>query len=155
MAHDSNTIEIKNKKASHNYFFGETFDAGIILQGTEVKSVKGGHAQINEAFVHIDKRGLPVLFNAQIDEYSFGNLANHEPKRQRTLLLHRREIRKVRNAIEQEGFSAIPMKMYVIHGLIKLKFALCKGKKLYDKRHELRQRTETREAERYLAERYR
>jgi SsrA-binding protein len=150
-----NAIEIKNKKAFHDYVVGDTFDAGIVLRGTEVKSVKLGNAQIKEAFVRVDRKGTLVLFNAQIDEYAFGNLENHEPKRQRFLLLHRREIRKIRSAIEREGFSAIPLKMYVFHGLVKVKFALCRGKKLYDKRHDLRQRTELRETERFLAHRHR
>ncbi|MDR2200579.1 MAG: SsrA-binding protein SmpB [Puniceicoccales bacterium] len=155
MAKQNNAIEIKHRKVFHDYVVGDTFDAGIILQGTEVKSVKLGHAQINEAFVRIGGKGLPLLFNAQIDEYAFGNFANHDAKRQRSLLLHRREIKKIRDAIEREGFSAIPIKMYVVHGLVKLKFALCKGKKLYDKRHDLRQRSEMREAERFIAQRHR
>jgi SsrA-binding protein len=155
MAKHSHCIEIKNRKVFHDYAVGDTFDAGIVLQGTEVKSVKLGHAQINEAFVRIDKNGSPVLFNAQIDEYIFGNFANHETKRQRFLLLHQREIRKIRNAIERDGMSAIPLKMYIFHGLVKIKFALCKGKKLHDKRHDLRQRTEMRETERFLAHRNR
>jgi SsrA-binding protein len=155
MVKHSNTIEIKHKKIFHDYIVGDTFDAGIILQGTEVKSVKLGHAQIGEAFVRIDRKGIPLLFNAQIDEYAFGNFANHDAKRQRPLLLRKREIKKIRDAIEREGFSAIPIKMYVVHGLVKVKFALCKGKKLYDKRHDLRQRSEMREAERFLAQRHR
>jgi SsrA-binding protein len=155
MTRHSDGIEIKNKKAFHDYVVGDVFDAGIVLRGTEVKSVKLGNAQIKEAFVRIDRKGAPVLFNAQIDEYAFGNLENHESKRQRALLLHRREIKKIRNAIEREGLSVIPLKMYVSHGLVKIQFALCKGKKLYDKRHDLRQRTEMREAERFLAYRHR
>jgi SsrA-binding protein len=154
MAESHPSVEIKNRKVFHDYAVGETFDAGIVLQGTEVKSVKLGHAQINEAFVRIGKNGSPVLFNAQIDEYAFGHSANHEAKRQRFLLLHRREIRRIRDAIEREGFTAIPLKMYLFHGLVKVKFALCKGKKLHDKRQELRQRTEMREAERFLARRH-
>ena len=155
MVKPSSAVEIRNKKAAHDYIIGDTFEAGIVLQGTEVKSVKLGRAQINEAFVRIDKQGRPVLFNAQIDEYSFGNYANHDTKQQRFLLLHAREIRKVRNAIEKDGYTAIPLKMYVTHGLVKLLFGLCKGKKLYDKRHDLRKRTEMREAERYLSNRCR
>jgi SsrA-binding protein len=155
MGKHSNAVEIKNKKAFHDYVIGDVFDAGIVLRGTEVKSIKLGNAQIKEAFVRTDRRGGIVLFNAQIDEYVFGNLENHEPKRQRSLLLHRREIKKIRNAIEREGLSAIPLKMYVSRGLVKVQFALCKGKKLYDKRHDLRQRTEMREVERFLAHRHR
>jgi SsrA-binding protein len=155
MIRNSNAIEIKNRKAFHDYAIGDIYDAGIVLRGTEVKSIKLGHGQIGEAFVRVDKTGSLVLFNAQIDEYSFGNYSNHEAKRQRQLLLHRREIKKIRNAIEKDGFSAIPLKIYIAHGLIKLKFALCKGKKLYDKRQDLRRRTELREAERYLAHRHR
>ncbi|MDR1435161.1 MAG: SsrA-binding protein SmpB [Puniceicoccales bacterium] len=155
MVKNSDALEIRNRKVSHDYVIGDTYDAGIVLQGTEVKSIKLGHAQIGEAFVRVDKKGALVLFNAQVDEYAFGNLSNHEAKRQRLLLLHRREIKKIRNAIERDGFSAIPLKIYIFHGLIKLKFALCKGKKLYDKRQDLRQRTELREAERFLAHRHR
>ncbi|MDR1591180.1 MAG: SsrA-binding protein SmpB [Puniceicoccales bacterium] len=155
MIKHSTAIEIKNKKAFHDYVVGDIFDAGIVLRGTEVKSIKLGNAQIKEAFVRTDRKGALVLFNAQIDEYAFGNLENHEAKRQRFLLLHRREIRKIRNAIEREGFSAIPLKMYISHGLVKIQFALCKGKKLYDKRQNLRKRTEMRETERFLAHRNR
>jgi SsrA-binding protein len=155
MAKSPNSVEIRNKKASHDYVVGDTFEAGIVLQGTEVKAVKLGHAQINEAFIRTNRKGAVLLFNAQIDEYSFGNLANHEAKRQRHLLLHQKEIRRVKNAIEIEGLTAIPLKMYVKHGLIKLLFALCKGKKTYDKRQDLRRRTEMREAERFLAGRHR
>jgi SsrA-binding protein len=155
MKKNPNAIEIRNKKASHDYTIGDTFEAGIVLQGTEVKSIKLGHAQINEAFVRTDRKGAVVLFNAQIDEYSFGNFANHEAKRQRHLLLHSREVRKVRNAIEKDGFTAIPLKMYAKQGLIKLLFGLCKGKKTYDKRQDLKQRAEMREAERFLSDRHR
>lgn len=155
MAKQSNAIEIKNKKAAHDYIIGETFEAGVVLCGTEVKSVKLGHAQINEAFVRIDRKGRPVLFNAQIDEYAFGNCLNHDAKQQRYLLLHKKEIRKIHQSIETDSYTAIPLKMYVKHGLVKLLFGLCKGKKLYDKRHDLRERTEMREAERYLSNRYR
>lgn len=152
---NQNATEIRNKKASHDYLIFETFEAGIVLHGTEVKSVKLGHAQINEAFVRLDRKGLPVLFNAQIDEYTFGTCANHETKQQRRLLLHQREIRKLQEATEREGYTAIPLKMYVKHGLVKLLFGLCKGKKNYDKRHDLRERTEMREAQRYLSNRER
>jgi SsrA-binding protein len=155
MAKGTNSIEIRNKKASHDYVVGDTFEAGIVLQGTEVKSVKLGHAQIKEAFVRTDRKGAVILFNAQIDAYHFGNFSNHEAKRQRYLLLHQREIRRIRDALEKEGLTAIPLKMYVKHGLVKLLFGLCKGKKLYDKRHDLKQRTEMREAERFLSSRHR
>ena len=142
--------EIKNKKAFHDYEICETFEAGIILCGTEVKSVKLGHAQINEAFVRSDKRGNIILFNAQIDEYHFGNMLNHDPKRQRTLLLHKREVKKIRDALEKDGMTAIPLKMYVTHGLIKVLFGLGKGKKLYDKRDDIAKRDAQRNAQRAI-----
>lgn len=147
--------EIKNKKAYHDYDIRDTFEAGIVLLGTEVKSVKLGHAQIKEAFVRSDKHGNIILFNAQIDEYHYGNVLNHDPKRQRTLLLHKREIKKVRNAIEIDAMTAVPIKMYISHGLVKLQFGIGKGKKMYDKRLDLKQRVELREAERYISGKYR
>jgi SsrA-binding protein len=155
MRKESRTVEINNKKAFHDYSVEDTYEAGIALVGTEVKSVKLGHAQIQDAFLRVGKNGTLILFNAQIDEYHYGNLANHDPKRQRYLLLHTREMRKIRNALEKDGYTGIALKMYIAHGLVKVRIGLGKGKKEYDKRHDLRKRAELREAERFLAGRHR
>lgn len=149
---DKNFVgDIKNKKAAHNFFIEEHFVAGIALTGTEVKAIRAGHAQITDAFVRIDRSGRPVLFNANIDEYRFGNIANHAPTRTRKLLLHKHEIRKLRDAVEKEGLTVLPLRLFLSHGLIKAEIAICRGKKLFDKRATMKARTEWREAERELA----
>ena len=141
--------EIRNAKARHNYFVGETFECGIVLQGTEVKSVREGNAQINESFCRIDK-GQVWLYNSHVGEYSFGNFQNHAPLRKRKLLLHRKEINKLIGAVEAGGKSLIPTRMYLKHGLIKVEIALCTGKKLHDKRETLKKKIQMREAEREM-----
>ena len=141
--------EIRNAKARHNYEIGETFEAGIVLTGTEVKSVRANNAQIGEAFARIQKGEL-WLFNAHIGEYSFGNYQNHEPRRKRKLLLKRREIHKLQGAVEQGGKSIVPLRMYVAHGLVKVQIALATGKKRFDKRETLKRKIALREAERAM-----
>lgn len=143
--------EIRNKKVAHNFFIEDKFEAGVVLCGTEVKAVRVGHAQLSEAFIKINKNSEVVLFNANISEYSFGNIANHETTRTRKLLLHKNEIKKLKNAIEKDGLTVLPLRMFLSHGLIKVEIAICRGKKLFDKRETLKKRTELREAERMLA----
>ncbi|CAA6678730.1 MULTISPECIES: SsrA-binding protein SmpB [unclassified Lentimonas] len=141
--------EIRNGKAHHNYFVGDSFEAGIVLQGTEVKAVRAGDAQITEGFCRIEK-GECWLYNSHIGEYKFGNFANHPPRRKRKLILHRREIHKIFGAMEAGGKSLIPLRMYLKHGLIKVEIALCTGKKLFDKRETLKKKITMREAEREM-----
>ena len=141
--------EIRNAKVHRNYHVGQKFEAGIALQGTEVKSIRAGKAQISDAFVRIEKE-RPILYHAHIDEYAFGNRNNHNPVRPRKLLLHKREIHKIRAALEQGGETCIPTRLYLKNGLVKAELALCKGKKLYDKREDLKKKTQMREAERAL-----
>lgn len=145
--------EIRNAKASHNYFIGERFEAGIVLQGTEVKSVRHGDAQINESFCRVEK-GQVWLYHSHIGEYKFGNFQNHPPRRKRKLLLQRREINKLIGAVEAGGKSLVPTRMYLKNGLIKVEIALCTGKKLHDKRETLKRKVVMREAERDMS-RYR
>jgi SsrA-binding protein len=145
------SVEIRNRKLHRDYEVNSTVEAGIVLMGPEVKSVKAGCAQINDAFVMIDRSGFLILCNAHIDEYKFGNCFNHEVCRKRKLLLHAKEIRKIRSAIERDGVSVIPSRIYVKNGLIKIEIAMCKGKKLYDKRADLKAKTVRRETERFLA----
>ena len=141
--------EIRNGKAHHNYFVGDRFEAGIVLQGTEVKAIRAGDAQISEAFCRIDK-GECWLYNSHIGEYKFGNFQNHPPRRKRKLLLRRREIHKLFGAMETAGKSLIPLRIYLSHGLIKVEIALCTGKKLFDKRETLKKKAVMRETEREL-----
>jgi SsrA-binding protein len=143
-------MEIFNCKAAHHYLIGETFVAGVVLQGTEVKSIRSGKAQIADAFVSIDRSGNPTLINAHIESYVFGHTQNHLPDRSRRLLLHRNEIRKLHEALEQKGQSVIPIKLYFDKSWAKLLLAICQGKKLHDKRESLREKTALREAERFL-----
>ena len=137
--------EIRNAKASHQYIIHERYEAGIVLTGTEVKSIRMGKAQINEAFARVEK-GEVILFHAHISEYAFGTWANHNPVRPRKLLLNKSEIRKIQGAVEAGGRTLVPTRMYLKHGLVKVEIGVCTGKKLHDKRETLKKRTEMREA---------
>lgn len=141
--------EIRNNKAFHDYFVEERFEAGIILKGTEVKSIRSGKAQINDAFIKIIK-GVPTLFQAHISEYTFGNIHNHNPLNPRTLLLHKRELQKLIVATQSGGYTIIPLSLYFKKGLVKLQIALAKGKKQYDKREDLKNKAINRDNERYI-----
>ena len=141
--------EIRNTKATLNFFVGNRFEAGLALLGTEVKAIRTGNAQITEAFCRIDK-GQVWLYNAHIGEYKFSNLQNHQPRRKRKLLLHRREINKLIGAMDAGGKTIVPLRVYMKHGLIKIEVALCTGKKLHDKRETLKQKVTMREAEREM-----
>ncbi|MDR2436271.1 MAG: SsrA-binding protein SmpB [Puniceicoccales bacterium] len=143
--------EIRNKKASHEYLIGEKFEAGIVLCGTEVKAIRLGHAQISDAFVRMNRDSEAILFNANIAEYSFGNVENHEATRARKLLLHKSELKKLKTAVEKAGLTVLPLRIFFSHGLAKVEIAICQGKKLFDKREALKKRTELREAERAMA----
>ncbi len=139
--------EIRNRKVFREYFVERTLEAGIALVGTEVKSVRRGNAQINDAFARIEK-GVVLLYNAHIGEYEYGNLNNHNPTRPRMLLLHKKEIRKLQNDLQSGRKTLVPTRFYFKKGLIKAEIALCTGKKLYDKRQDLRKKAVMREAER-------
>lgn len=141
--------EIRNSKAYHTYHVEDKYEAGVVFTGTEIKSVRAGKAQITEAFVRIE-RGEAILYHSHIDEYAFGNIHNHNPTRPRKLLLHKREIDKLKAASQAEGYAIIPLRIYFKKALAKVEIALCKGKKLHDKRETLRKKTELREAERFI-----
>jgi len=141
--------EIRNSKAFHLYHVGERLEAGIMLKGTEMKSLRQGQAQLADAFVRIDD-GAPVLHHAHIAEYALGNIHNHVPRRPRKLLLHMREIAKLQAAVERQGMTVIPLRIYFKAGLAKVEIAVCKGKNVADKRESLRRKTELREAQRTL-----
>jgi SsrA-binding protein len=136
-----------NRKASFEYFLLETFEAGIALQGSEIKSVRAGQVSLTEAFV--DVNGSEAwLAEAHIAPYAQANRFNHDPKRKRQLLLHKKEIRKLWDAVRQKGVTVIPTRMYLKNGRAKLEIALAKGKKLHDKRETIAKRDEARQAER-------
>jgi SsrA-binding protein len=138
--------EIRNAKAGRDYFIEERYECGIALRGTEVKSIRSGKAQINDAFGRFEKGEL-WLHNAYIEEYSFGNIWNHDARRIRKLLLHRHQIRKIAQEIQVSGRAFVPLRMYLKGGLVKVEMAVCSGKKLFDKRDDLKKKAEMREVE--------
>ncbi len=134
---------VSNRKAFHNYEILEQFEAGIVLQGTEVKSLRTHGGNLGEAYVKIIAGELWLL-GASIAPYRFGNVHNHEEKRERKLLMHRREIAKLKAAIQQQGLAIIPLAVYLKKGKVKIKIAVARGKKLFDKRASIKERDEKR-----------
>lgn len=135
-----------NRKAHFEYFLLEHFEAGIALQGSEIKSIRAGQMSLQEAYVRIDEMGHEAwLMNAHIAPYDPASYQNHEPLRPRRLLLHRQEIREMWEAVRQKGVTIIPVQVYLKEGRAKLDLAIGKGKKLYDKRQEIAKRDEERE----------
>ena len=140
-----------NRKASHNYELGETYEAGLALQGTEVKSLRDGKANLKEGYASIENGEL-YLYNCHISPYSHGNIENHDPMRTKKLLLHKKEIKKLMGKVKEKGLSLIPTKLYFRNGLAKVELALGKGKKLYDKREDMKKKDATRDIERAFRE---
>ncbi len=141
--------EIRNSKALRDYFVEEKFEAGIALKGTEVKSIRAGKAQISDAFGRFEKGEL-WLHNAHIEEYSFGNIYNHSIRRTRKLLLHRHQIRKIGQALQIGGKALVPLRMYFKEALVKVEIAICSGKKIYDKRDDLKSKVTAREIDKAM-----
>jgi SsrA-binding protein len=139
--------EIRNAKAYRDFFIEDKFEAGIVLSGTEVKSVRAGLAQISDSFVRLDM-DIPILYHANIAQYEYGSYANHDPHNPRRLLIHKREIRKIREAIQSGGRTVVPLRMYFKGSLVKVEIAVAKGKKLFDKREDLKKDIIRRETER-------
>ncbi len=143
-------IVAKNKKAGFEYFFIEKYTAGIVLTGTEIKSVRSGKTIINDAFCIIINEELWIK-NMHIAEYDHGNIYNHDPKRDRKLLLTKRELKKIRIKYTEKGITIVPTLLYLnVKGLAKLEIALAKGKKLYDKRDTIKDRDVMRDSERKI-----
>jgi SsrA-binding protein len=138
---------LTNSKARHDYHILETFEAGIVLKGTEVKALRAGKGQIRDAFGRVDD-GQANLYNVHIDEYSHGNLQNHDPKATRRLLLHKSEIRKLQGLMAVKGHAMIPLSFYWKNGKVKVALAVGKGKVEFDKREDLRERESARELKR-------
>jgi SsrA-binding protein len=138
---------VTNSKARRDYHILETFEAGIVLHGTEVKALRAGKGQIGDAFARVENSEV-FLHNAHIDEYSHGNLQNHQPKATRKLLLHKSEIRKLFALASVKGNALIPLSMYWKNGKVKLALAVAKGKAEYDRRDDLKEREANREVKR-------
>lgn len=144
--------EIRNSKALRDYSVDERFEAGIQLRGTEVKSIRAGKAQISDAFARIEQ-GEVWLHNAHIEQYAFGNINNHDAKRIRKLLLHRRHIEKIRVALETGGRALVPLRMYFKEALVKVEVGLATGKKNFDRRDDLKKRVVQREIDQAMKQR--
>ena len=144
-------IIANNKKAYHEYFVDEVYEAGLALQGTEVKSVRMGQVSIKEAYCRI-RNGEVFVENMNISPYEQGNRENHEPLRQRKLLLHRDEIDKLTKKVDEKGLTLVPTKIYFKNSRAKLEIGVCRGKKLYDKRETLKRKQADREASRAMSD---
>ncbi len=137
-------MEIKNRKANFEYFIEERYEAGIELKGTEIKSIRKGSCDIKDSFIII-KNHEAFLLNTYIAKYEEGNIFNHEERRTRKLLLHKKEIKKLLEAYSKDGYSLIPLSIYLKKGKAKVEVGVCKGKKLYDKRETIKKRDLERE----------
>jgi len=145
-------VVTENRKARHEFHFEETFEAGIVLQGTEVKSLRAGKANLQDSFARVED-GEIFLYNMHVSPYEQGNINNHDPKRTRKLLMHKMEIRRLIGKTKEKGLTLIPVKVYFKRGKAKVLIALAKGKKLHDKRQDLASRDAKREMEKAFKER--
>ena len=146
MAKEGFKLAANNKKAYHDYFIEEKYEAGLELHGTEVKSLRMGKCSVKEAFVRIEQ-GEVFVYGMHISPYEKGNIFNKDPLRVRKLLLHRQERRRLEGRIAEKGYTLVPLQVYFRDGLAKIEIGLAKGKKLYDKRQEIAKKDQRREAE--------
>ena len=147
-------IVASNRKARHEYFIEDTIEAGIVLKGTEVKSIRAGRINVKESYVMVEN-GEAFVYNMHISPYEQGNIYNVDPIRKRKLLLNKREIRKLEAQVMQKGYTLIPLTVYINEdGLVKIELALGKGKKLYDKREDIAKKDAMRKIERQVKEKY-
>ncbi len=146
MAKEAKKLIANNKKARHDYFIEDTFEAGIALCGTEVKSLRMGKCSVKESFVRVEK-GEMYIYNMHISPYEKGNIFNRDPLRVKKLLLHKYEINKIMGQMQQKGYTIVPLNVYFKGSLVKVEIGLARGKKLYDKRQDIAKRDQKREAE--------
>lgn len=152
MSYKAKRLINTNRRARHDYFIETTYECGIVLSGSEVKSVKNGHISIREAYAEI--RGQEIfLVNANIAEYAQASIFNHVPVRDRKLLLNKKEITRISNKVKQKGYTLIPLSVYVVTGWIKVEIALAQGKKKGDKRQDLKEREQQRDIDRAMSRR--
>ena len=147
MAKEELKLVANNKKAYHDYFIEEKYEAGLVLHGTEVKSLRMGKCSIKEAFIRIEN-GEVFIYGMHISPYEKGNIFNKDPLRPRKLLMHKKEIQKMVGKIAQKGYTIVPVEVYFKGSLVKVQVALAKGKKLYDKRDDIAKKDQRREVER-------
>lgn len=145
-------ILARNRKARYDYHIEEVYEAGIVLQGTEVKSIREGKVNLRDSFVRVDNGEL-FLYNMHVSPYEHGNISNHDPLRTRKLLMHKIEIKRLIGLTREKGYTLVPLKLYLVNGRVKVELALAKGKKLYDKRKALQEKSAKREIERAFKER--
>ena len=138
-------MEVINREARFNYFILEEFECGIVLTGTEIKAIREGKVNLKDSYAKIRNNEV-YLLNTHISEYKEGNIFNHDPRRTRKLLLHKREILKLRDKVDQEGLTLVPLKLYMQKNKVKILLGLCKGKKNFDKRETMKERDLKREA---------
>ena len=150
---DGTKLIVSNRRARHDYHLDDRFEAGLLLQGTEVKSLRGGKGSLAEAWVKIDDHGEAWLMQANIPEYAFGNRNNHDPTRPRKLLLHRRELDRLSHEVGAKGVALVPTRLYLRDGRVKLEFAIGRGKNVADKRQSAKERDAKREIQRALKQR--
>lgn len=141
----------QNRKASHDYFIEDTYEAGMVLQGTEIKSIRAGRVNLKDAHARIDNGEIKII-NMHISPYEQGNRYNHDPTRTRKLLLHRKEIDKLIGLTQQQGYTLVPLRIYIKNGFAKVLIGLGKGKKQYDKREDLKRKQMKRDIDRALKE---
>jgi len=141
----------ENRRARHDYFIEDTVEAGIVLTGTEIKSIRAGRVNLKDSYAEVE-RGEVWVNAMHISPYEQGNRFNHDPLRRRKLLLHRTEIIKLKARVQQQGMTLIPLKLYIVRGMAKMEIGICKGKKLYDKRQDIATRDAAREIQRSLRE---
>ena len=147
MGKDRYKLVAINKKAYHDYFIDETYEAGVALHGTEVKSVRMGKCSVKESFIRIEN-GEVIAYGLHISPYEKGNIFNRDPLRPKKLLLHKYEINKLAGKIAEKGYTLVPLKVYIKGDLIKVEIGLARGKKLYDKRQDIAKKDQRREVER-------
>jgi SsrA-binding protein len=141
-------VVAQNRKARHDYFIEDSYEAGMVLKGTEVKALREGKVNLKDGYARI-KDGELFLMDVHISPYAFGNRANHDPLRPRKLLMHGGEIHRLMGKVKEKGFSLVPLSIYFSHGRAKVSLALAKGKKLYDKRETLKRKAMEKEVERF------
>ncbi len=146
MAKDTVKLIAQNRKAHHDYFFEDLYEAGIALAGTEVKSLRMGRCGLKESYIRI-QNGEAWIYNLHISPYEKGNIFNKDPLRPRRLLLHKRELRKLMGSVKTDGYTIIPVRMYFRGNYAKVEIALARGKKLYDKRQDIMKKDQRRESE--------
>lgn len=152
MAKEEIKVVSQNKKARHDYFIEQSLEAGIVLSGTEVKSIRQGKVNLKDSYAYVDSSGEVILSGMHVSPYEQGNIFNKEPMRDRKLLLHRYEINKLIGYTQQKGLTLVPLQLYFKRGKVKVELGVGRGKKLFDKRHDITERDVKREIDRKMKE---